>query len=298
MLRRLARDHGMGSPRMEPDVTKRNITGLTRRQRRFFATAPGDAAGVRVRGLGLGDELPAGCVIDRPRGSGDWLLLCWHDPVRLGPQAAPRAADEVICYRPGAAQWYATVGPRLRHSWIHLSGAAVDAQVEDLALPTDVPIAVGARAVVDRYLGLVAAECDRGAGAEPQLLVHLVGALLIELDRLHRGSATIPAHLHRVHQLLDDDYAADWSLARLAAEAGCSPQHLGRGFRAAFGLSPMAYLSRVRMQHARWLLADGRRSIAEIGAAVGVPDRFGFSRSFKRCFGCSPREWRALHRGG
>ena len=251
-----------------------------------------------MRGIGLGDELPAGCVIDRPRGSGDWLLLCWHDPVRLAPRAAARAVDGVILWPPGAPQWYATVGARLRHSWIHLSGPAFARQVEALALPTGEPWPIAARAVVDRALGLVAEECARGAGAEPRLLVLQIHALLLELDRLRRGTPAIPAHVHRVHQLLDADYATAWSVAHLAAEAGCSPQHLGRGFRTAFGTSPMAYLARVRMQHARWLLADGQRPIAEIAAAVGLPDRFAFTRTFKRCFGCSPREWRALHRSG
>jgi AraC-like DNA-binding protein len=273
-------------------VTKKN---LSLRQRRFFADQPGNEDFVRIRGLGIEDELPI-CTVDRPNGSGDWLLMCWHDPIRLGPTSEARPANEVMLWQPGAAQWYGTVTHRLRHSWIHLRGKAFAAWIDELGLPTNTPWPISARVVVDRYLAQVAEECSRHSEAEPRLLADLIHALLIELQRLRRGDVKIAAHLRRVRQLLDEDYTRAWSLRALATQAGCSPQHLGRGFHAAFGSSPMAYLARVRMQHAQWLLAEGRHSVSDIATAVGIDDRFCFTRTFRRCFGCSPRAWRTLHR--
>jgi AraC family transcriptional activator of mtrCDE len=51
-------------------------------------------------------------------------------------------------------------------------------------------------------------------------------------------------------------------------------------------------LMQTRMtQAARWL-AHGKRSVGDIGEAVGYQSEAAFNRVFKRCFGVGPGQYR------
>ena len=65
-----------------------------------------------------------------------------------------------------------------------------------------------------------------------------------------------------------------------------------RRFRDATGTTPYHYLTDLRYRRAEQLLAASELSIDEICEAVGVIDRFHFSRNFKQRYGQSPAAYR------
>lgn len=67
-----------------------------------------------------------------------------------------------------------------------------------------------------------------------------------------------------------------------------SQSALQRAFHARFGMSPKAYLNRLRMNRALDLLAMGEHSVQETALASGFSDEKFFSRAFKKKFGFSP----------
>jgi transcriptional regulator GlxA family with amidase domain len=88
--------------------------------------------------------------------------------------------------------------------------------------------------------------------------------------------------------LLHDAPAARWTVASLAKKVGTSRAVLARRFRAITGLSPLRYLSRVRMERATELLLTSDLSLAEIAREVGYDSEFSFNRAFKRNRGLPP----------
>jgi AraC-like DNA-binding protein len=82
------------------------------------------------------------------------------------------------------------------------------------------------------------------------------------------------------------------TLADCAAEAGLSPWHLLRSFRAAFGETPKAFLTRLRLERAEHLLTVTDRSVTEVCLDVGFTSLGTFSALFKRHVGCPPSEYR------
>ena len=84
------------------------------------------------------------------------------------------------------------------------------------------------------------------------------------------------------------------TVSALAAIADLSVAHLTRLFRAETGLTPAAFLHRLRMEHARFLVERTSLSVAEVRARVGITDRSHFARDFRLAHGLSPRMLRRL----
>jgi AraC-like DNA-binding protein len=66
---------------------------------------------------------------------------------------------------------------------------------------------------------------------------------------------------------------------------------LTRQFRQAFGLSPHAYLVRLRLRTARALLAGGREP-AQVATEVGFADQSHLGRWFRRTYRITPAAYR------
>lgn len=81
------------------------------------------------------------------------------------------------------------------------------------------------------------------------------------------------------------------SVARLAERFYVSEAYLRRRFRERHGVSPKAYLSEVRMRHARSLLSTGYYTQKEIALRCGYGDVKYFRTAFKAHEGCTPTEW-------
>ena len=83
----------------------------------------------------------------------------------------------------------------------------------------------------------------------------------------------------------------DFSLDRLLTATGYNKDHIRRRFIAAYGITPVAYITELRIENAKNLLSRQKESglsVAEIGAACGYFDEHYFSRIFKKQTGQTP----------
>jgi len=80
-------------------------------------------------------------------------------------------------------------------------------------------------------------------------------------------------------------------VAELAALANISPHHFSRQFRSATGLAPHQYVHHCRMRRAAQLLIDTEMSVCSVAIEVGCVDQSHFANTFRRTFGCTPREF-------
>lgn len=87
----------------------------------------------------------------------------------------------------------------------------------------------------------------------------------------------------------------DWSLERLAAQAGMSRTVFANRFRDTVGCTPGIYLQRWRISLAQKALRQGH-PLKLIAADVGYGSEAALSRAFKAQTGQGPREWRQAGR--
>lgn len=93
--------------------------------------------------------------------------------------------------------------------------------------------------------------------------------------------------VNRVKDYLRSRYAENVTLEELARIAKLSPFHLVRVFRKEVGLPPHAYQTRLRLEHAKALIAKGI-PIREAALNAGFFDQSHFSNHFRKVFGYPP----------
>jgi AraC-like DNA-binding protein len=103
--------------------------------------------------------------------------------------------------------------------------------------------------------------------------------------------------LCRARDLLASAYRSPVSLNQAAREACLSPFHFHRLFRATFGETPHDFLTNLRMERARRLLASGGMTVTEVCLEVGYSSLGSFSTKFQSLVGRPPSEYqRAVRR--
>jgi AraC-like DNA-binding protein len=98
--------------------------------------------------------------------------------------------------------------------------------------------------------------------------------------------------------LMHREPAHSWTIASLAKEAGLSRSVLAERFRHYLHETPMAYLTRWRLQLAAQTLASTSYSVAQVASEVGYESEAAFNRAFKREFEVPPARFRSQLRSG
>jgi AraC family transcriptional regulator len=78
----------------------------------------------------------------------------------------------------------------------------------------------------------------------------------------------------------------------LASRCNLSAGHLNRGFKKAFGQTPLVYIRERRILRAKALMLSSNESLAGIAIACGLCDQAHLSRIFLRIMGETPHAWR------
>ena len=77
----------------------------------------------------------------------------------------------------------------------------------------------------------------------------------------------------------------------LAARFGFVPSYIVSIFKTYYGLTPMDYLVKTRIDESKFLLANSSLKIKEVANEVGYEDSLYFSKVFKKITGVSPKEY-------
>lgn len=117
---------------------------------------------------------------------------------------------------------------------------------------------------------------------------------LYDVDSVNVGRSFVK--LARPLAYIEQNLAGEITVEELAAFANYSQRHLIRLFREAFDCVPSVYITRLRMQKARELLAETDLMISEIAAKCGYADSNFFGRIFRKYNGMSPSRFREIRK--
>lgn len=91
---------------------------------------------------------------------------------------------------------------------------------------------------------------------------------------------------------LNQNYKNEITLKKLGEIMGYSPNHFQRVFTDVMGTSPQAYLEKLRIDHAKFLLSQNEKKLADIAYECGFSSQSYFSKIFKKHTLLTPFEFR------
>ncbi len=103
-----------------------------------------------------------------------------------------------------------------------------------------------------------------------------------------------PGHeaVRRAASIIAREYATPLTLDTVARRVGLTPAYLSHIFKMHTGVSFREYLSHVRVEESKRLLAATDYSLVDIAIAMGFSDQSYFTKVFKKYTGLTPKQYR------
>ena len=96
-------------------------------------------------------------------------------------------------------------------------------------------------------------------------------------------------------QYLQDNLEEKITLRQLGEHMHLSIRECQRVFESSIGMTPLQYLSQIRLKKAADLIKNTEKSMTEICFACGIADASYFAKQFRQRYGMTPRQYRASH---
>jgi AraC family transcriptional regulator len=130
-------------------------------------------------------------------------------------------------------------------------------------------------------------------GIAQAIAIHLARNYAETVKESRSGSPSLPGfRLRQITDWMAENVAEEFNLDRLAARAGLSKFYFNRLFKTAMGMSPSRYHINLRMDAARRLLRETKKSVVEVALDVGYTNPSHFAQLFRRETGLAPSDYR------
>lgn len=180
--------------------------------------------------------------------------------------------------------YFCAVGTGVKR-WVDWGWFPANGAVHAMATPA--PVVEGFRELLRVQRRGEPGDADRAVTLAERLLVEMYHAreTVRHARRADPSMAAVMTHCQQ-------QFTRPVDFAELAAEHAMSYSSLRQRIKQITGVPPAQYLIHLRCQKAQALLSDTDLTIKAIGAAVGIPDPYAFSRTFKKCVGLAPDLYR------
>lgn len=139
---------------------------------------------------------------------------------------------------------------------------------------------------------------EEGCGSEAKACLQLMVSKMLRENGLEyaktRGSLKIPlsATIDNVKSFIDSHYSHDFKMNELAVKFAVSESTLNHSFKKEIGVSPLQYKIGVMLAEASALLKNSDLNVLQIAESVGFSDPSFFTKTFKKKYGLTPKEYR------
>ena len=130
-------------------------------------------------------------------------------------------------------------------------------------------------------------------------LIAALSSVQIRLEKFYEitgdsvlSSGSARSYVERMIDYFQNAYMEEIDLGRYAEELGFSSAYLTKIFKRYAGMTPVRFLTNIRISNARRLLDTTDLTVSQIGESVGYNDQFHFSKTFSKITGMSPMAYR------
>lgn len=231
----------------------------------------------------------------RPKGRVDYQIIylykgCGH--YLLNGSFKTVAAGNILVFPPHVPQiytYYAKDNPEV--FWIHFTGTDCQRLMDIQQLKSGY---IGENIQLKSLFQEIILELQLKKPLFEQIITNDFYKLLavIERSRLLGGNNSgYRSSLDRLIVELNKHYMEAWTISSMASYCNLSTDYFAHYFKKIMELSPMQFLTHLRVEKAIEHLQNEELSISSIAALVGYEDPLYFSRVFKKTTGFSPKAY-------
>ncbi|MBB6671967.1 helix-turn-helix transcriptional regulator [Cohnella nanjingensis] len=127
------------------------------------------------------------------------------------------------------------------------------------------------------------------------MLNYMTGELVIQIQRLtdrRRSEESSLSQLQYVRNYMEENYRQKIAIESLAKMSGYSYDRFRHLFRETYGIAPLQYLFKKRMEYAKLMLYETNLQVSEIALSAGFSSEVQFCSMFKRETGLTAKAFR------
>ena len=126
-----------------------------------------------------------------------------------------------------------------------------------------------------------------------QLLGSYASSLITHVAARRKSENSKP--IREAQKYIQENFGSAINLESISQKAGFNATYFSLLFKKETGMNFLEYLTDVRIKEGKLMLADPRKSIADVAEAVGYSDVKHFSKLFTRSTGIHPSKFRKLY---
>lgn len=144
------------------------------------------------------------------------------------------------------------------------------------------------------YFAQQLVQLDQHPGDFLRLKTHVTFFQLLETMMACAKMQTTNNIVDQAIALFAENYTQPISIADIAERVGCERRRFAYLFDKQLGMSPVQYLTELRLKQAKKLLRTTTMPVSKVAEVVGYHDSFYFCRVFKKQYQLTPTEFRNL----
>jgi AraC family transcriptional regulator of arabinose operon len=238
--------------------------------------------------------------INRPNGSGDYLLLVVKTPYIFTIDGVDTLVNEnsIVLYDKDFPQYYKSSGTAFSNDWIHF--LFEDDELEDflsLKIPFNTPISLNSITEFSVIVKALTYEHYSMETYNHSIINHYFEILFLKLSRAinHPNVIKATSNYEMLSTIRSKIYAKPYerrTIDSTAHEVRMSKAYFQHLYKKFFGVSLIQDITQSRLDFATNLLLDTNISIKDISQLCGYNNYAHFERLFKNKIGLTPTQYR------
>lgn len=146
--------------------------------------------------------------------------------------------------------------------------------------------------LIAKSLQLVSDSSASAKSARSAVVSDLLEELSLCRSPEHMSSSRITYYISAMKEIFDQRYSETLSLTLISKELHINKYKLAKEFKSFYGVSPIDYLITRRVEAAKKLLIETRKTVTQIGMDIAIENTPYFVKLFKTHTGLTPLKYR------
>lgn len=255
---------------------------------------------MRITNVGYNYRHPSSFSINRPYGSGDYVLLIIKSEAifNFGGQRTVVQPNSVIIFKKGTPQLYSAVKNEYVNDWIHFDiDESEEKFITDLGIRFDTIISLYDINELLRFIKNIFFELyshNLHKDATVKRYFELILLKISENINQHKSEYEHP-YYDSFCKLRNEIRLAPqnrWTVDEICKKVNLSRSYVQHLYKLFFNTSIISDIQKQRIEHTKYLLSATDLTVSAISKFCGYDSDVHFMRTFKRITGMTPSEFR------